>query len=242
MIRKLFASYPSSSKPGNRDSTLISKLLAFLTALTLATLSGKSAAEHSQNDCVSEKMSLAGMTSFYELIDLRRKKVWGTADFSAEDYADFNPPMFWFKNDPRVKGWADSGEFLRSPGCSADGLFSYLYRFDRKFLNVVQLIEMGREVDRGGLIKEFVLEKYHRLFYSKGKTVPILISPTGERFIGVSRSLDRDSESFDIPRDWILKRLVLKEDLVVDLVGTVLVLRTNNKDSFQGPLANELEL
>ena len=133
--------------------------------------------------------------------------------------------------------WGDhQGEFLRSPGCAEPGQYTYLRAFDKEFLNVVKLVSIDQPVDNQGLIRSTELEKYHLLTYSAGSTVYILNNPTGERFIGVSRSVDRSSDTFTLPDGWTLTSHVLSTELPVDLSGNVSVLRTDNEDSFQGPL------
>ena len=96
--------------------------------------------------------------------------------------------------------------------------------------------KIDQPVDNQGLIRRTELEKYHLLTYSAGSTVYILHNPTGERFIGVSRSVDRSSDTFTLPDGWTLTSHVLSTELPVDLSGNVSVLRTDNEDSFQGPL------
>jgi hypothetical protein len=210
--------------------------LIYLTGIIVILTGCSSVGE--RDSCVSEEMSLEGTTAFYELVDPINKQVWGTSDFTPREYAEFKPPLFWQKNDPRGDGWPDGGKFLRSPGCLEDGQFTYLNAFDRKFLNVVKLININKKIDKEGFIRGTVLEKYHRLFYSKGTSIPVLHSPTGERFIGVSRSIDRTTETFTLPEGWTLTTQKLEKDLQVELYGEVMVLRTDNEDSFQGPLSD----
>ena len=76
-------------------------------------------------ECVSLEPASDGDGAGYELIDLLNKEVWATADFTAEEYAAFSPPLLWIKNDPRI-AIMDRGEFLRSPGCSEPGQFTYM--------------------------------------------------------------------------------------------------------------------
>ena len=189
--------------------------------------------------CVSREPALHGEGAGYELIDLLNKEVWGTADFTPEEYAAFLPPLLWIKNDPRIL-MADRGEFLRSPGCSEAGQYTYLQAFDREFLNVVKLVSMDQPADDQGLIRRTQLEKYHLLTYLAGRTVYILQSPTGERFIWVSRSVNPPSDTFTLPDEWTLTSNVLSTELSVDLSGDVSVLRTDNEDSFQGPLPDDI--
>ncbi len=188
-----------------------------------------------REDCVPREPGSGGEGAGYELIDLLNREVWGTSDFSEQEYAAFSPPLLWIKNDPRVL-IADEGEFLRSPGCAEPGLYTYLHAFDKGFLNVVKLISMDQPADGQGLIRRTELEKYHLLTYFSGRTVDILQNPTGESFIWVSRSENRPSDTFTLPDGWSLTSHVLSSELTVDLSGTVSVLRTDNEDSFQGPL------
>jgi len=191
--------------------------------------------------CVSLEPDFSGGGAGYELIDLLNKEVWVTSDFTAEEYAEFSPPLLWIKNDPRI-GMADGGEFLRSPGCSESGQFTCMRAFDKGFLKVVQLVTLNTPVDNQGLIRRTELEKYHLLTYSAGSTVNILHNPAGERFIGVSRSVDRSSDTFTLPEGWNLTFHVLSTDLTIELSGNVSVLRTDNEDSFQGPLSDDIIL
>lgn len=191
--------------------------------------------------CVSRLPSIEGEGAGYELLNLVDGEVWGTRNWTPEEYAAFSLPpswLSWHKNDPRIV-LADRGQFLRSPGCE-DGQYSYMKAFDREFLQVVKLLSMNPSMDDQGLIRQVELEKYHVLNYSAGRTVSILQSPTGQRFIGVSRSLDRTTDDPTLPQEWTLTEHQLTEDLQVDLVGQVSVLRLNNEDSYQGPLSAEI--
>jgi hypothetical protein len=176
-----------------------------------------------------------GERAGYELINLFTREVWGTSDFTEEEYEEFSPPIFWIKNDPRIM-IADKAEFLRSPDCDEDGQFTYMQKFDKRFMKVVQLITMNKPADSEGLISRTELEKYHILTYNSGQIVNILENPSGERFIEVSRSVNRSSDIFTLPDGWILTNHFLQNDLHVELLGNVSVLRTDNEDSYQGPL------
>ncbi len=173
----------------------------------------------------------------YELIDIARGEVWVTADWAPETFADFSLPRLWvtwLKNDPRVTV-ADTKRFLKSPGCSLEGQFTYMQAFGRDFFQVVQLKQRRMKADDEGLIRKVLLEKYHLLGYAKGKTVSLLNSPAGDRYILVATTLNRTSEP-TIPPGWSLTTHLLAEDLQVELFGDVEVLRLDNEDSYQGPL------
>jgi hypothetical protein len=173
----------------------------------------------------------------YELIDLMTKEVWATSDFTEEEFAALSLPLFWQKNDPRIMV-GDQAEFLQSPGCSEPGRFTYMQAFDKEFVKVVQLDTIDEPVDSEGLIRRTELEKHHVLTYVAGRTVHILENPDGERFIWVSMSADRASDTFALPEGWTLSTHVLQADLQVELSGNVSVLRMENEDSYQGPLSD----
>ncbi|MHC4310605.1 MAG: hypothetical protein ACYSSN_11720 [Planctomycetota bacterium] len=217
--------------------TLLCKTLSFLAAILImaAFLAGCEPVGE-REPCVSFEPDFSGGEAGYELIDLLNKEVWVTSDFTAEEYAEFSPPLLWIKNDPRITMGDRQSEFLRSPGCSEPGQFTFMRAFDKNFLKVVQLVSMNTPVDSQGLIRRTELEKYHLLTYSAGSTVYILHNLTGERFIGVSRSVDRSSDTFTLPEGWTLTSHVLSTELTVELSGNVSVLRTDNEDSYQGPL------
>jgi hypothetical protein len=188
--------------------------------------------------CVPRSPHFDGEGAGYELINVTGGEVWGTRDWTPEEYAAFSFPLswtFWLKNDPRIP-LTDRGRFLRSPGCAEDGQYCYLRAFGREFLQVVRLGAMNRPADDQGLIRRTELEKHHVLHYAAGRNVSVLRSPTGERFIGVSRSLERSSDTPTLPEGWTLTQHLLAAELQVDLVGRVSVLRMDNEDSYQGPL------
>ena len=191
--------------------------------------------------CVPRSPAFEGKGAGYELLNLAGGDVWATRTWTPEEYAAFSFPFswpFWRKNDPRIP-LADGGQFLKSPGCE-DGQYSYMWAFDREFLQVVQLISINRSAGDRGSIRTVELEKYHLLHYSAGRTASILQSPTGERFIGVSRSLNRSVDVPTLPEGWTLTEYRLSAELQVALLGSVSMLRLDNEDSYQGPLPEEI--
>ncbi len=191
-----------------------------------------------RESCVARSPQFQGAGVGYELVNVAAGDVWATRDWAPDEFDELSLPLawvFWFKNDPRV-GVADHGTFLRSPGCGEDGQYNYMHAFNRNFVQVVELISRPRATDDQTLIRRTELEKYHVLHFFAGRTVSILRSPTGERFIGVSRSLDRTSEPPALPPGWSLTDRLLTEDLQVNLLQQVSVLRLENEDSYQGPI------
>ncbi len=171
----------------------------------------------------------------YELLDFGRRQVWATTDWTPADFEQFSLPLswaFWGKNDPRV-GLADGAQFLRSPGCEADGQYSYMTAFGREFVQVVELDGMTRLGDGA---RQVALEKHHRLMFDAGRTVSLLISPDAEQYVCFVETLDRADAPARLPEGWRLSAVELSSALSVDLIGQVTVIRLSNEDSCQGPI------
>jgi hypothetical protein len=185
--------------------------------------------------CIVRTPSFEGSGPGFELIDILRRNVWATRDWSPNEFSEFSTPILWRKNDPRLP-LHNGGRFLRSPACAEDGQFSYLHAFDRSFLHVVKLRAFPGSADMEGHISKVELEKYHVLNFSAGGKMSVLKSPTGDQFIGVSRSLKRRSSPPTIPSGWTLTQRTLLKNVEIELIGVITVLRLDNQDSYQGPV------
>ncbi|MEL6772999.1 MAG: hypothetical protein AAFP18_18210 [Bacteroidota bacterium] len=196
-----------------------------------------------QERCAADAPVLGGGGPGYEVLNLAGRDVWATRDWTPAAFEAFSFPatwLLWRKNDPRV-GLADRAEFLQSPGCER-GAYSHMSAFDRRFVQVVELIDLREPGDEGGLIRRVALEKYHVLHFDTGRLVRVLQSPAGERFIEVSRTLMRRAHTPSLPPGWTLTTHRLSEPLRVELLGRVSVLRMDNEDAFQGPLTDAVPL
>ncbi|MEM8636817.1 MAG: hypothetical protein AAGF33_17760 [Pseudomonadota bacterium] len=174
----------------------------------------------------------------FEVIDLGRRIVWGTSNWAPSEFQAFQPP--WHKplvrkNDVRV-GYADSGEIRKSPGCEFDGEYNTMRAFGREFRQVVRLISTTQIGSGEKKLRYVSLEKYHTLIYLAGTTVNVLHAPDGKQYIAVSRSAQSVSVSNALPEGWSIGTYKLIEEFELELSGIVTVIRTPNKDSFQGPL------
>lgn len=178
----------------------------------------------------------------YEVIDLRTKSVWLTTDFTSEEFEALKLPVSWIKNDSVRVGVADDARFIKSPGCSESGNYNVELMFGKEFLQVTELIDLGGYIDDTELLRMSRLEKHHELVYSTGSTVKTIISPEGSRYILVSRDANRTSEDFDLPTGWLFEEIIITEDLLVLLSGEIEVIRTDNNDSYQGPLDEDFKL
>lgn len=173
----------------------------------------------------------------FEILDPVGGGVWMTRDWTVDAFEAFSFPWtwpFWFKNDPR-RGVSDGVAFLRSPGCPSDGQFTYMTAFGREFVQVVELEDLTGSVGNGA-IREVELEKYHVLAFDAGSQVQILQGPDASHYLLVAETFAR-SEEPELPDGWAITARVLEEPVVVELTGTVEVLRLTNEDSYQGPLS-----
>jgi pimeloyl-ACP methyl ester carboxylesterase len=157
------------------------------------------------------------------------------SEMSVEEFEAIDLPFGWFKNQPR-EGEADSGVFARSPGTSVDGEFTDQEHFGYLWRHVATIRETNIELDEQGLLSGNRIDKYHELTFNAGRTLNILISPEDDRYVRVSRDYGRSSDDPTIPGSWNLVEEVITEDLVIQLPNPTLNIRTDNEDSFQGPI------
>jgi hypothetical protein len=191
--------------------------------------------------CIARPPQTASQQIGFELIDLMRRQAWVTTNWTLEAYANFSPPyaaLNWIKNEPRV-GFASSASVLRSPGCKQDGQFTYMNRFDRMFFHIADVTRAGWSHGPNGEIFEAAVHKYHRLEFDAGQIVSILVTPNGDRFIGVNRPVGEAKARPALPEGWELLDRELEGSRRVDLFGEVRVLRLQNGASYQGPMGTD---
>lgn len=210
-------------------------IIATLSAVTLGIIS---VGADGREICVERAPETAGQDVGYELIDILRREAWVTTDWTGGAYAEFSPGItapHWFKNDPR-RGYAARAIVLRSPGCAADGEFTYQTMFGRTFFHIADLtILAGRDLTNGALTEAGVA-KHHSLEFDAGQTVSFLVSPSGERFIRVNRPINASQSEKELPEGWVLEDVSLGTPWRADLIGEVHVLRLGDGTSYQGPI------
>lgn len=174
----------------------------------------------------------------YELIDQLYKQVWGNRTMSRSEWDAITLPptwMFWLKNAPREVA-SESGDFMRSPECPTDGLWSYSEFFGYEFMNLTNFIEFNQPLNEEGTWTKSIMWKYHRLNYAAGSQIWYVQDPEGTRYLIVSRDPDRTVENPVLMPGWSMsKRYTLTEDFTYDLFGNdISNIRGDNGDSFQG--------
>jgi hypothetical protein len=80
------------------------------------------------------------------------------------------------------------------------------------------------------------VKKYHELTFDAGSTIVVLVSPEGDIYFRIGRDANRSSDEPTIPDSWRLLEYTTPDRLVIELFEENLVIRTDNQDSFQGPV------
>jgi hypothetical protein len=180
----------------------------------------------------------------HELIDpsgFPNLVVWGTQDLTIAEYDGLTPPPGWIRNQPR-EGVGARGRFLRSPGRDADGDFTRQEMFGVSWLHQATIVSIDGSLDPEGLLNASTVEKHHELTWCAGSSITVLTSPEGVRYVLVSRDARRTFDIPTIPDGWVLEAIPLEENLQILLPLYTTVIRTDNQDSFQGPLPSDLDL
>lgn len=215
----------------NSTASLVALHLAAILGLVAVGVDGREV-------CVPRAPETAGKAVGFEVIDLMRREAWVTTDWTVDAYAEFSPgvgALNWLKNDPR-EGFAARMAFLRSPGCAADGEFTYRGMFGRTFVHVADLTSLGGDDLTNGALTEARVSKHHRLEFDGGQTVSTLVTPNGDRFVRVNRPIDAGQGEQDLPKGWVLQEVTLTAPWTADLIGDVAVLQLDNGVSYQGPV------
>lgn len=212
-------------------------IIATLSAVTLGIIAVRA---DGREVCVPRAPETAGQDVGYELIDILRREAWVTTDWTVDAYAEFSPGItapHWLKNDPR-QGYAARAIVLRSPGCTADGEFTYQTMFGRTFFHIADLTSLRGGRLTNGALTEASVAKHHRLEFDAGQTVSFLVSPNTERFVRVNRPIDASHDEQELPEGWSLQDVTLTDAWHADLIGAVTVLRLENGTSHQGPIGD----
>lgn len=216
------------------NSTLL--IFATLSAVTLGVIA---VGADGREVCAPRAPETAGQDVGYELIDILRREAWVTTDWTVDAYAEFSPGLTalnWLKNDPRL-GYAAQAMVLRSPGCEADGEFTYQTMFGRTFFHIADITgATGGDLTNGALTEGGVI-KHHWLEFEADQTVSFLVSPSGDSFVRVNRPIDASAGANALPEGWVLQELTLASAWQADLIGEVRVLRLDDGTSFQGPIS-----
>ena len=162
-------------------------------------------------------------------------RVWITFELTPDEYDALELPEGWRRNQSRGGTGDDSqadGRFLRSPDRERDGEYTHREMFGVTWQHVTTLAGFQGFLDDQNLLIAAGVQKYHELTWR----ITVLTSPNDTHYALISRDARRTSETPTIPDGWLLRKIPLEEDLPVRLPFNTTVVRTDNQDSFQGPL------
>jgi hypothetical protein len=163
-------------------------------------------------------------------------RAWITLDITGEEFGELKLPLGWFKNQPRETE-PDSSRFYKSPGTSIEGEFLDGEAFGYHWRHSATVIKPKMRLDPEGLLSGSIVNKYHEVTFNKGRIIYLLVSPEKDYYIRITRDANRINEKPTLPADWQLINYTLLEKTTIVLPEETLVIRTDNEDSFQGPVS-----
>lgn len=174
----------------------------------------------------------------YEILQVvapDRIVTWLNADMTQAEFDAIELPPGWFKNQPR-EGEPDRGAFARSPDAARDGEFTVAEHFGHEWTHVATVVETGISLDPDGLLTGTRVHKYHEVGFDAGRNLPVIVSPTGDVYLRISRDAGRASDTPTIPETWRAAEYPTDVPLTLQLPERTLVIRADNEDSYQGPV------
>ncbi|MCY4426806.1 MAG: hypothetical protein OXC05_07215 [Halieaceae bacterium] len=178
----------------------------------------------------------------FEIIEIQSPnslRAWISSDITREEFEALEVPDGWIKNQPREGGnpaASGSGRFLRSPDATDEGEFLDQEFFGFTWRHSATVVQTGRPMDPEGILTGSSVRKFHELTYNAGSTLTLLISPEGLVYFRINRDANRDTDEAAIPDGWRLMDYTTPTELVINLSPRNTVIRSDNQDSFQGPV------
>ena len=165
-------------------------------------------------------------------------RAWVGPTITSEEFAALALPDDWIKNQPREAGvdGPDANRFLRSPDGLEDGDFLVEDIFGFPWLHAATVVEQAAPLDKDGLLSVTRVRKYHEITYNRGSTLVLLVAPSGDVYFRIGRDADRISDRPTIPSLWRLVEYTTEQPVILELFNGNEVIRTDNEDSFQGPV------
>lgn len=170
-----------------------------------------------------------------EVVSPNELRAWAAPAMTEAEFDALELPTGWIKNQPREVDM-DQGLFLRSPDSTVDGPLTEQTFFGFAWRHVATIIDTDVLLDEEGRLRGSSVSKFHRLTFHAGRTLTIIVSPEGEQYVRVSRDFGRTVNEPSIPASWQKTDYVTPDELVIQLPTPALVIRTDNEDSFQGPI------
>lgn len=179
----------------------------------------------------------------FEILEIQSPssiRAWISPEITFEEFEALEVDPGWIKNQPRESSveecGADDSRFIKSPDSTEGGdiLVEEIYGFN--WFHAATVTQANIPLDEEGLLNGSMVRKFHELTYNAGSCLVLLISPEGEVYFRIGRDANRVSDEPSIPNLWRLEEYTTPENLVIELFEENLVIRTDNEDSFQGPV------
>ena len=201
-----------------------------------ATLADEETTANPNSDAHTEAEEKRLGFEILEIVSPTEIRAWGlTGAMTREEFDALELPTGWIKNQPRESS-VDGSDFFRSPDSEADGERTIAEHFGYTWLHVATVTNPNILVDSEGLLSGACVSKYHDVYFDAGTTVHMLVSPEGHQYVRIGRDAGRTTDEFSLPDGWQLLENIAPEDLSISLPHPTLVIRTENEDSFQGPV------
>jgi hypothetical protein len=165
-------------------------------------------------------------------------RAWISPEITFEEFEALEVPPGWLKNQPResFECGADDVRFIKSPDETMDGEILVQGFFGFNWFHAATVTQMNIPLDDEGLLMGSIVRKFHELTYNAGSCLVLLVSPEGDVYFRIGRDANRVSDQPTIPNLWRLEEYTTPKKLVIELFEENIVIRTDNKDSFQGPV------
>lgn len=179
----------------------------------------------------------------YEILQINSPHeiiAWASGDITREEFDALKLPFGWFKNQPREIE-VDGGKFLNSPGLEK-GRYTRAEHFGHDWLHVATVRLAGRKrLDPKRRLVGSTVVKDHVVKFDEGRKIILLVSPDGKVYPRISRDANRTRQQPTLPEKWHLIEHKLARPMEFSLTGETTVIRTDNQDSFQGPVEFSLD-
>lgn len=170
-------------------------------------------------------------------------RAWvSTGGITREEFDALELADNWFKNQPRQGGGQAgpgtggiSSRFLRSPD-EVEGEFTVREHFGFEWFHAATIVQIGVPIGGDGLLVAVRVRKYHEYTVEPGTPILLLVSPEGDAYFRNGRDATRTVDDPTLPDSWRLVDYVPQDILTIELFESNLVIRTDNQDSFQGPV------
>jgi haloalkane dehalogenase len=174
----------------------------------------------------------------YELLNVISDSemiAWRTFDITEAEYNALELPSGWNNGQIRELNFDDE-RFKRSPGSENDGPLTVEELFGFSWEHVATIIERGIDLNDDGLLLANRVDKHHELTYRANRTVSLIVSPEGDHYVLATRDPNRTEEEPAIPSSWQKIDTLINNDWIIELPNPTLNIRTQNQDSYQGPI------